>query len=453
MSDLTLKQEVMQTRRALGKSVVIPAHHYEMDEVVQMADFLGDSYKLAVDCAATDSQYIVFCGVMFMAEGAALLAKPYQKVLIPDMTAGCPMADMIDSIQAEKIYDRISKMCDRQIIPIVYMNSYADMKAFCGSREGTVCTSSNATKIVRHFLDQGKSVFFAPDYNLGINTANQLGLARDEVVTIRRDLSVELYDPDLEGYDHPKDGKKSRKTNSLKNSTLGDSALEESTLEESALKDATLLKKAKMFVWDGFCHVHKVFTVNDINSFRRQYGDPGSGDGIVEEQNVNESIAGDRNASDGIVGDPGSSGSAAGNSSVGGRQINVIVHPECHESVVEAADYSGSTSMIWNTVKAGKPGSIWAVGTEFRFVQRMADQFKDKTVVPLRKSVCHNMSKITLEKLGNTLKSVQDHISGSVQDHTSAEGRLLNQVTVSDEYKEDAKKALQLMIDIVEAGK
>ncbi|MBF0258489.1 MAG: quinolinate synthase NadA [Desulfamplus sp.] len=373
MSNSILKKEVMDIKHSLGKSVVIPAHHYEMDEVVQMADFLGDSYKLAVDCAATDSKYIVFCGVMFMAEGAALLAKPYQKVLIPDMTAGCPMAEMIDAVQAEKIYSIISDKCDRSIVPIVYMNSYADMKAFCGAREGTVCTSSNAAKIVKSFLDQGKSVFFAPDYNLGINTANQLGLARDEVVTIRRDLSIE-------GSDWPEEGHGG-----------------------SDQKKEIDFKNAKMFVWDGFCHVHKVFTVDDINSFRRQYGDMADND------------------------------------------VNVIVHPECHESVVKAADYSGSTSMIWNTVKAGKPGSIWAIGTELRFVQRMADQFKDKTIVPLRKSVCHNMSKITLEKLGHTLKAIQKHSAG--------DGEALKEITVPDEYREDARKALQLMIDIVEAGK
>lgn len=353
MSNIS-KKEVLEIKKALGKSVVIPAHHYEMDEIVQMADFLGDSYKLAVDCAAADAEYIVFCGVMFMAEGAALLSKPHQKVLIPDRTAGCPMAEMIDAVQAKKIYDNISAGCASQIIPIVYMNSYADMKAFCGAREGTVCTSSNAAKIVKHFLDQGKSIFFAPDYNLGINTANQLNLGRDQIVTVRKDLSIEGGDP----------------------------------------------KTAKMFVWDGFCHVHKVFTTEDINSVRQEYSS---------------------------------------------SKINIIVHPECHESVVKAADYSGSTSMIWNTVKDGKPGSVWAIGTELRFVERMADQFKDKTILPLRKSICHNMSKITLEKLGDTLKLVQNHVSGNKG--------VLNEITVPEQYREDAKKALQLMIDIVESGK
>lgn len=362
-----LLKEVMEIKQELGKSVVIPAHHYEMDEIVKMADFLGDSYKLAVDCAATDAEYIVFCGVMFMAEGAALLAKPHQKVLIPDKTAGCPMAEMVNAVQAEKIYSILSALCEREIIPIVYMNSYADMKAFCGAKNGTVCTSSNAAKIVRHFLDQGKSVFFAPDCNLGINTANKLDLDKSEVIAVKQDLSFNREN----------------------------------------------VENGKMFVWDGFCHVHKIFTLDDINSFRQNYSEKGFSD----------------------------------------NNINVIVHPECSEAVVNAADYSGSTSMIWKTVKDGEPGSVWAVGTELRFVERMANVFKDKTVVPLRKSVCHNMSKITLEKLGDTLKIIQSQLSGNGEIPEPEKIELINPIKVEEKYRDNAKKALQLMIDIVESGK
>ncbi|MBF0411906.1 MAG: quinolinate synthase NadA [Desulfamplus sp.] len=377
-----LFKEVMAIKESLGNSVVIPAHHYEMDEIVKMADFLGDSYKLAVDCAANDAEYIVFCGVMFMAEGAALLAKPYQKVLIPDRTAGCPMAEMIDAVQAEKCYANISSLCDREIIPVVYMNSYADMKAFCGSRGGTVCTSSNAARIVKHFLDQGKSLFFAPDYNLGINTANRLGLGKDEIITIERDMSIKGGNP----------------------------------------------KTAKMFLWDGFCHVHKVFTVDDINSFRQTYSQS-QGNTINDLTNFIP---------------------ARISKAISEKDINVIVHPECSEDVVNASDYSGSTSMIWKTVKAGKAGSVWAVGTELRFVERMADQFKDKTVVPLRKSVCHNMSKITLAKLKNTLESVLQHRLNKSDNPDKQSDIQLDEITVQEKYREDAKKALQLMIDIVE---
>ena len=125
-----MNDDAVTIKHRLGSRVVIPAHHYELDEVVELADFLGDSYKLAVDCSRTQAEYIVFGGVSFMAEGAALLAGPDQKVLIPDPKAGCPMAQMITAPRAKAVHDHLSACCDRQIIPIVYMNSHADMKAF-----------------------------------------------------------------------------------------------------------------------------------------------------------------------------------------------------------------------------------------------------------------------------------------------------------------------------------
>ena len=155
-----MSNDAATIKNRLGRSVVIPAHHYELDEIVELADFLGDSYKLAVDCSRTQAEYIVFGGVSFMAEGAALLAGPDQKVLIPDPQAGCPMAQMITGERAKAVYETLSACCDRQIIPIVYMNSHADMKAFCGAHDGTVCTSSNASKIVKRFLDEDKVVSF-----------------------------------------------------------------------------------------------------------------------------------------------------------------------------------------------------------------------------------------------------------------------------------------------------
>ncbi|MCP4116936.1 MAG: quinolinate synthase NadA [Desulfobacteraceae bacterium] len=345
-----IDEEIRKMKQDLGGSLVIPAHHYEMDEIVEFADFLGDSYKLAKDCSQTEAEYIVFGGVSFMAEGAALLAKNHQKVLLPDRSAGCPMAKMIDAQSAGKVYDEISKRCDREIIPMVYMNSYADMKAFCGARGGAVCTSSNSVKIVKHYLDAGKSVFFAPDYNLGVNTANALGLKKEELVTVRRDLSLEGGDP------------------------------------------AT----AKMFLWDGFCYVHTRFTTGDVDRLREQYPD-----------------------------------------------IKIIVHPECDASLVDISDHSGSTAMIYNTVRDSPAGTIWGIGTEYRFVERMAKEFTDKTIVPLRESICRDMSKITLDKLAASLRSVSRHAGGE------EEG--LDCITVPGEYQKDARTALQRMIDIVEA--
>jgi quinolinate synthase len=346
-----MNDDAVKIKHRLGNRLVIPAHHYELDEIVELADFLGDSYKLAVDCSRTKAEYIVFGGVSFMAEGAALLAGPDQKVLIPDPQAGCPMAQMITAPQAKAVYEHLSTCCDRRIIPIVYINSHVDMKAFCGVHGGTVCTSSNASKIVKRFLDDDKSVFFSPDYNLGINTANDLGIPRHEVVTVRRDGTLEGDDP----------------------------------------------SSARLFLWDGFCYVHKTFTLDDITQLRSSHPD-----------------------------------------------IQIIVHPECEEEVVTASDYAGSTAMIYNTVKNAAPGTVWGIGTEYRFVARMAETFSDKTIIPLKKSICHDMSRITLEKLTASLRSIETFTRG--------EGPLIHPVTVPEALKKDAGTALQRMIDIVEAA-
>ena len=153
-------EKINELKNLLGNSVMIPAHHYQKIEIVRLSDFVGDSYKLAVDCSKTESEFIVFCGVRFMAEGAFLLAKEYQKIIMPDLNAGCPMADKINSEIAEKIYKKLNKNCKREVIPVVYMNSYADMKSFCGEKDGCVCTSSNAEKIIKYYLSQDKLYFF-----------------------------------------------------------------------------------------------------------------------------------------------------------------------------------------------------------------------------------------------------------------------------------------------------
>lgn len=329
--------------------IAIPAHHYENSDLVKLSDVVGDSYKLAVDCAKLSAEFVVFCGVRFMAEGSAVLAAKGQRVIHPESSAGCPMADMISEDSALEAYGKISKLTDKPIAPVVYMNSYVDMKAFCGERGGAVCTSSNAKKIVKSYLDQGKSVFFSPDHNLGINTARELGLTDDEICLIKRDYSLE-----------------------------GNPAT------------------AKIFLWDGNCHVHVRFSVEDVEAIRKEY--------------------------------PG---------------IKVIVHPECIEAVVNASDISGSTQKIFNEVTDSSDAVKWAIGTEINFVQRLADDNPHKTIVPLKVSLCHNMAKITLENLAESLAAIDAYYVNGAE--------LKNEVVVSAEYRENAKKALKKMIEIVES--
>jgi len=225
-TDDMLKNYIKEAKLRLGSRLVIPAHHYISKDLVWIADFTGDSYKLAVDVSRSSAEFIVFCGVRFMADGAKVLAGDNQHILHPEPDAGCPMAEMIDEETAERAVEKISGVCSREIIPLVYMNSYADSKSFCGRKGGAVCTSSNAEKIVRYYLDNGKSLFFFPDYHLGHNVAHRIGIDDSLVVKVGRNLSLE----------------------SGKN-----------------------LKDGKMFLWDGFCPIHQVFEDDDVIAMRKEH--------------------------------------------------------------------------------------------------------------------------------------------------------------------------------------
>lgn len=223
-------REILDIKKELGKRLAIAAHHYQKPEVIGLADFVGDSYMLAVEAASRDAEFIIFCGVRFMAESAAVLARPGQNVLIPDMDAGCPMANMIDAASAGPVLENLDAITASTVIPVTYMNSYADMKALTGNRGGAVCTSSNARKIVSLCLEKGP-VFFSPDRNLGINTANVLGLERKRIFTVKKDGQL---------------------------------------VSEAGLPGGA--EDGLLFLWDGNCHVHKRFSPGDLEKARAQDG-------------------------------------------------------------------------------------------------------------------------------------------------------------------------------------
>src|SRR6187397_38523 len=181
-SDPDLVARATAAKRALGDRVFVLGHHYQRDEVIQFADVTGDSFKLAREAAARpDAEFIVFCGVHFMAESADILTAPEQKVILPDLAAGCSMADMARLAQVEDAWDVLADagVADRTV-PVTYMNSSADIKAFCGEHGGVVCTSSNAKSVLDWAFDRGEKVLFFPDQHLGRNTAVlELGLSLD----------------------------------------------------------------------------------------------------------------------------------------------------------------------------------------------------------------------------------------------------------------------------------
>ncbi|HET9648595.1 MAG TPA: quinolinate synthase NadA [Microlunatus sp.] len=227
-SDPTLVERARAAKRALGHRVFILGHHYQRDEVIQFADVTGDSFKLARDAAARpDAEYIVFCGVHFMAESADILTNADQTVILPDLAAGCSMADMARLAQVEDAWDVLADAGVADVtVPVTYMNSSADIKAFCGRNNGVVCTSSNAKAVLEWAFRRGEKVLFLPDQHLGRNTAVlQLGLALDECV---------VYDPRRPG---------------------GGLTPEQ-------------LQAAKVILWKGHCSVHGRFTPQAVDEVR-----------------------------------------------------------------------------------------------------------------------------------------------------------------------------------------
>jgi quinolinate synthase len=229
-ADPTLVDRATAAKAALGDELFVLGHHYQRDEVIQFADVTGDSFKLAQQAAARpQSPYIVFCGVHFMAESADILTAPHQQVILPDLAAGCSMADMATFDQVEDCWDVLTEagIADRTI-PVSYMNSSADIKAFTGKHGGTICTSSNAKRALEWALGQGTKVLFLPDQYLGRNTAvRELGLSLDDCV---------LYDPHRAG----------------------------GGLTTQQLQNAT------MILWRGHCSVHGRFTLDSVRDVRER---------------------------------------------------------------------------------------------------------------------------------------------------------------------------------------
>src|SRR5277367_832736 len=178
---------IAAAREKLGTDVVLLGHHYQRDEVIRFADFTGDSYKLSKVASETDAKYMLFCGVHFMAETADVLARPWQQVILPDLNAGCSMADMAEIGQVEDCWDSLERagLIDEVaggLIPLTYMNSAAAIKAFCGERGGLVCTSSNARKAFEWAFARADKILFLPDQHLGRNTTFAMGIPLNEMV-------------------------------------------------------------------------------------------------------------------------------------------------------------------------------------------------------------------------------------------------------------------------------
>jgi quinolinate synthase len=342
--DLKTAEKIRKLKDNFGDELVILAHHYQRKEIVDLGDYIGDSFELSRKAAAQKkARNIIFCGVHFMAESAEILSGPDQIVQLPDMKAGCRMADMANIQAVTEAWKELESTAGAEsITPVVYMNSDARLKAFCGRNEGIVCTSSNAPAALRWAFNIREKILFFPDQHLGRNTGNDMNIPADEMI---------LFKPGL---------------------PLGGNSPEE-------------IKKARLILWDGYCSVHTHFTVEHIKEKRAAY-----------------------------------------------PEAKIIVHPECPQEVVSLSDAKGSTSYIVKYVQNAAPGSTIIIGTELNLIDRLALEYPDKKILTLHDSLCKDMSMINLENLLWTLEN-----TGKV-----------NIVTVPEDIKNDAKKALDRMLTL-----
>jgi quinolinate synthase len=353
-SNEELHARIRAAKATLGDKLVILGHFYQRDEVVQHADYLGDSFQLARAAAdRTDADYIVFCGVHFMAETADILSGPDQQVILPNLAAGCSMADMADIDSVTQCWDELSALYGTEadasgkvpVIPVTYMNSSAALKGFCGENGGIVCTSSNAATVLAWAFERAHRVLFFPDQHLGRNTAKAMGISVDD---------MPLWH-----------GRKA----------LGGNA-------EQDLLDA------KVILWNGFCSVHKRFTVDQIEKARVDFPD-----------------------------------------------VRVIVHPECPMPVVDAADESGSTDYIRKAVEGASEPTTFAIGTEINMVSRLAADHPQHTIFCLDPVVCPC----------STMYRIHPGYLAWVLERLVA-GEVVNQISVSPDVAEPARVALERML-------
>ena len=325
------KAEILKLKEKLPVTIV--GHFYQRDEVFELADITGDSLELARKAKDDKNPFIVFCGVGFMGQSVKIIA-PEKRVFMPKV-ACCAMARMID---ASYFDDSVEYMVERgikkeDILPITYINSDAAVKAKVGQMGGLVCTSSNAYKIIQKGLESGKKILFVPDRCLGQNFANAMN---------------------------------------LKSCVIGEGECNP--------------KEADIICFNGFCSVHQLFTVDDINFYRKKYPD-----------------------------------------------IKVAVHPECDPSVVAEADFVGSTSQLIKYVKELPIEQKVVVGTEYNLVNRMRE--KNTYVLSATKPECPTMNETTLEDLYRVLKSID-------------ENKPINEIVVEPNVAKYAKLALDRMLEI-----
>ncbi len=417
-----LARDIAQRRKELGERLVILGHHYQTDEIIQHADFTGDSLKLSQIAAEVAEkrpvEWVVFCGVHFMAESADMLTPERVRVILPDLSAGCSMADMAQHDDTVRAWEDMHAALESQgwrgrIIPITYVNSSAAIKAFVGEHGGACCTSSNADKVFawaraggeeaggRSSRDSSETikVLFLPDQHLGRNTAHRLGID-----VANRSC---VYDP-----------RRAAKGEAL------------AGLAPRQLVDSEVI------LWAGHCSVHKLFRPEHCEQIRvLNRASDGRGEGGTARRSVPagpEEVTARRSV-------PPNAGMQRGP-----QPWRILVHPECCKEVVDKADLAGSTEFIIKTIRESSPGSRWAVGTEIHLVNRLAKEAAARGVEVRILSDCQCLC-TTMYRIDQPhLLWVLDHLAGAFSKDGTA--KVVNEIKVHPRVREPALLALDRML-------
>jgi len=392
MTPESLGAAIDARRRELGDAVVILGHHYQTDEVIRHVDATGDSLKLSQVAARLAGERtalnpvraVIFCGVHFMAETADMLTPDGVAVILPDLSAGCSMADMAqydDTVEAwDSIHASLAEGGWRgRVVPVTYVNSSAAIKAFVGERGGACCTSSNAAAVFRWAMAGGTTpradgeeikVLFLPDQHLGRNTAAAYGI----------DVAAHscVYDPRLTRRGRPLGG---------------------------ATPEA--LRGSSVILWAGHCSVHKLFRPEHCDAIRAE------------------------NAAD-----------------PGAEPVRILVHPECAKEVVDLADLAGSTEFIINAVREAPAGSRWAIGTEVHLVTRLGREAALRGVQVRILSDCQCLCTTMFRIDQPHVLWVLDNLAGRFDGRGGVEGkvRIVNQISVHPEVRRLALLAIDRML-------
>lgn len=318
-------------------NALLVAHFYQKDDVVDLAEFCGDSLELAKKASLDERELVVFCGVGFMGESVKILS-PNKRVIMPKISC-CSMARMVSSEYFDRSVEILKSYGIKDFLPVTYINSSAEVKAKVGMLDGLVCTSANAKKILQHAISKKKKIFFLPDYCLGLNIAKEFGLSA---------------------------------------AVLGVDSKEK-------------VCSADVICYNGFCSVHQLFSVEDVEFYRHRYKD-----------------------------------------------IQIVVHPECKPEVVELADFVGSTSQIIAYVNSLPASQAVAVGTEYNLVNRLRPPFQGKNNTFVLSSTipeCPTMNETTPEDIFKLLKALDC-------------GRVANEICLDDNVIQNAQKALFSMMEL-----